>query len=180
MRFLAPLAALAALAAGCLGGSDVQDARETAPERRLEQAVTVDALFEHLAELQGFEFLYSREARPTRLEEVSPARKELERGEDFLTLEYSGSGDVSAPVATVGPAEASGCRPDDFDGFPAGDIALLVRGGCFFFDKVDNAERAGASAVLVMNDGSPGHEGPIGATLVRPAIDIPALGLSHA
>jgi hypothetical protein len=218
MRFLAPLAALAALVAGCLGGPAAQDTRETAPERRLERAVTVDGLFKHLAalqriadenggtretgsagfdasvdyvvaqleasdyepELQEVEFVSSREARPTRLEEVSPARKAFARNEDFLTLEYSGSGDVTAAVVAVGPAEASGCTSDDFDGFPAGDIALLVRGGCFFFDKVSNAERAGARAVLVMNDGSPGHEGPIGATLVRPVIEIPALGISYA
>jgi len=33
----------------------------------------------------------------------------------------------------------------------AGKIALIYRGDCFFQDKVDNAEKAGATAVIVVN-----------------------------
>lgn len=49
---------------------------------------------------------------------------------------------------------------DDF----TGKIALVKRGGCFFFDKVKNAEKQGAKAVLIWNDSSsvpfsPGYNG---------------------
>jgi Zn-dependent M28 family amino/carboxypeptidase len=43
---------------------------------------------------------------------------------------------------------------------------------------VRNAISAGAAAVIVFNDGSPGHEGPIEATLVRP-VQVPALSLAN-
>lgn len=41
----------------------------------------------------------------------------------------------------------------DFAAFPAGDIALLQRGTCNFAVKVANAEAAGASAVVIFNEG---------------------------
>jgi hypothetical protein len=44
-------------------------------------------------------------------------------------------------------------RPDDFAGFPAGNIALIQRGGCSFGLKAKNAEAAGASAVILFNQG---------------------------
>jgi Zn-dependent M28 family amino/carboxypeptidase len=217
LRFLALLTALAVVVAACRDGGGGGEGRRAA-DQRLEQAVTVDGVFKHLAALQriadenggtrasgspgfdasvdyvvsqlraagyepdvqAFDFVYSHEARPTRLERIAPSHATFAADDDFIVLGYSGSGDVSAAVHPVDPGTSSGCDPGDFDGFPAGDVALLVRGGCFFFQKVGNAEAAGAAAVLVMNDGSPGHERPLAATLVRPTAEIPALGISHA
>jgi Peptidase family M28/PA domain len=130
-------------------------------------------------ELQRFSVRVSRELRPPRLEVLAPRSLRPEGG--YVTLEYSGSGDVTAEVAPVDAAgESSGCERSDFDGFPGGAIALLRRGGCFFFVKAENAEAAGAAAALVFNEGGPGREEPLSATLGRPGIEIPVLGLSHA
>ncbi|MBC8100537.1 MAG: S8 family serine peptidase [Armatimonadetes bacterium] len=44
-----------------------------------------------------------------------------------------------------------GCLPADFAAFPAGNIALIDRGGCTFAIKQDNAFAAGAVGVVVAN-----------------------------
>jgi len=48
------------------------------------------------------------------------------------------------------------------------------------FIKARNARAAGASAVLIANEGGPGRTAPIVATLVRPGIGIPVLGISSS
>src|SRR4030095_12465777 len=84
-------------------------------------------------------------------------------------------------IAPVEPDSAtSGCESSDFAGFPRGAVALLRRGTCFMFLKTRNAKAAGASVVLVANEGVPGRTAPIAATLVRPGIGIPVLMISSA
>ena len=59
-----------------------------------------------------------------------------------MILSYSGSGDVTAPVTHLAapPGDATpGCEAADFAGFPAGNIALISRGGCTFAIKATNA-----------------------------------------
>jgi Zn-dependent M28 family amino/carboxypeptidase len=57
--------------------------------------------------------------------------------------------------AAVGaPLTADPSGPDDFAGFTAGQIALVQRGGCSFALKVANAQTAGASAVILFNQGN--------------------------
>ena len=51
----------------------------------------------------------------------------------------------------------SGCEDDDFDDFVAGSIALVQRGTCTFVVKSVNAQEAGASAVIIMNEGNAGR-----------------------
>ncbi len=65
-------------------------------------------------------------------------------------MQYSGSGDVTAPVSTV--SDSRGCSPADFAGFPAGNIALISRGTCTFATKATNAFNAGASGVVIYNN----------------------------
>jgi Zn-dependent M28 family amino/carboxypeptidase len=131
--------------------------------------------------LQPFTAAVSREVRPTKLIEVTPERQVFERRRDFLVLDYSGSGDATARVVPVDPESgSSGCEESDFDGFPAGAIALVRRGDCFYFVKAGNAEAAGAAAVLIFNEGGSGREGPVSATLVRPTVDIPVVGVTNA
>ncbi len=109
--------------------------------------------------------------------------------EDYSIFYGSGAGDITAPVTAVDPLlppsdevdSTSGCETEDFADFPAGNIALIQRGTCFFVDKVANAVAAGASAVLIYNEGNSGRtetlEGVLdGATLA----DVPVLGLSFA
>jgi Zn-dependent M28 family amino/carboxypeptidase len=131
--------------------------------------------------LESFSFDLFRETRPPRFERIAPSAKRYRRGRDFVTMQYSGGGDVSAQVAPVEPASStSGCDRSQFAGFPRGAVALVRRGTCFMFQKARNAKASGASAVLISNEGVPGRTAPILGTLVRPGIGIPVLGISSA
>jgi hypothetical protein len=124
----------------------------------------------------SFSFNYFRETRPARFERLGAGAKQYRRGGDFVTLLYSGAGNVTAQVVPVQVDSASsGCGSGDFAGFPRGAVALLRRGTCFMFQKARNAASAGASAVLIAS-----HGPPIAATLVRPGIGMPVLGISSA
>jgi Zn-dependent M28 family amino/carboxypeptidase len=99
----------------------------------------------------------------TVLEQVSPAPT----GALVNTImSYSGSGDVTAPVTALPapPVDATpGCEAADFAGFPAGDIALISRGACAFAIKASNAFSAGASGVVIYNNGPGEINGTLGA-----------------
>jgi Zn-dependent M28 family amino/carboxypeptidase len=129
--------------------------------------------------LQRVSYLDSHELAPPELARVSPDPLAYAYPDDFVQLRYSGSGEVEAPLEAIdSDSETSGCESSDFDDFTAESIALIRRGGCFFFEKVQNAISAGAAAVIVFNDGSPGHQGPIEATLLHP-VKVPALSLAN-
>ena len=131
--------------------------------------------------LQSFSFNLFRETRPPRFERLAPGARRYRLGRDFITMRYSGGGAVTAAVAPVEPASASsGCERSAFTGFPRGAVALVRRGTCFMAQKARTAKGAGASAVLIANEGVPGRTGPILGTLVRPGIGIPVLGISSA
>lgn len=110
-------------------------------------------------ELHGFEFRLFSELAPGQLDQTAPAAVGYEYGVDFATAQFSGAGEVTASVSTVdldlglGNTSTSACEPEDFDGFTAGHIALVQRGTCNFAQKVANAEEAGATAVLIFNQG---------------------------
>ena len=86
-------------------------------------------------------------------------------GEDISTMDFSGSGTVSGvvqgandnivplPVGQPDGTSNAGCEDADFAGF-TGDIALIQRGTCFFFEKIANAVEAGAQAVIIFNEGN--------------------------
>jgi Zn-dependent M28 family amino/carboxypeptidase len=112
-------------------------------------------------------------------------------GGDFLTMEWSGKGDVTAQLQPVGPfvlpptgGSASGCTAADFGSFVAGRIALIQRGTCSFRIKADNAKAAGASGVVIFNEGNvvPDDDrvGVLNGTLDPPAVQttIPVIGTS--
>ena len=65
-----------------------------------------------------------------------------------------------------------GCDP--FVGFPAGAIALVDRGQCPFVQKVNNAQDAGATAVIVANNtgGTPINLGGTDPGIVIPAVHV--------
>ena len=144
---------------------------------------------------------------PPVLSQLTPVAEDYETG----VFSGSGAGDVSAAITAVDinlvppRASTSGCDgafteaavgapivadpggTDDFAGFPAGNIALIQRGGCSFALKAVNAQAAGASAVVIFNQGNtPDREGlivgnavpPDGST--APAISIPVVGASFA
>jgi len=81
---------------------------------------------------------------------------------------------VSGPLAR--PAGPLGCTPADFAGFPAGAIALIARGTCAASVKAQNAQAAGASAVIIYNN-VPGDP-PTFSFGGGPAVTIPTLTIS--
>lgn len=106
----------------------------------------------------------------------------------IFTSEYSGSGDVTAlvtPVDVIIPpapnanTSTSGCEAADFAGFPAGNIALIQRGTCTFRIKADNAVAAGASGVILFNEGQPGRTDAFFTTLSAPMLSIPVVMTSY-
>ncbi|OGX88928.1 metalloprotease [Hymenobacter glacialis] len=84
----------------------------------------------------------------------------------------------STPPASPGISE-EGCGT--YTNAPAisGNIAVVYRGNCSFADKVQNAQSAGASAVVVINN-APGDPIAMGGTPTNPtpAITIPAVMIS--
>ena len=119
------------------------------------------------------------------LSQTAPGAVDYVLGEDYLPMDFSGGGDVTAPVRVVDVnlagdrASTSGCEAGDFAGFPAGNIALIQRGTCTFAVKADNATAAGASAVIIFNQGNdvPGDDrlGLFGGTLDPPVRTIPVV-----
>ena len=110
--------------------------------------------------VQAFDFPYFIQLTPAVFEQTAPTARTFVEDTDFATMEFSGSGDVTAPITPVDlllppvGGSTSGCEPADFAGFPAGNVALIQRGTCTFGDKAFNAEDAGASAVIIFNEGN--------------------------
>lgn len=101
------------------------------------------------------------------------------RFRDFAPMEFSGTGEVEAPVRPVDfESSTSGCEAEDFAGFRAGDVALVLRGTCTFEQKATNAADAGAAAVLVANSGEPDRTEAVRGTLDEPGTEVPVFGLS--
>jgi len=97
----------------------------------------------------------------------------------------SGCDGAYAEAAVGAPLVLDPGGPDDFAGFPAGSIALIQRGGCSFALKAYNAAAAGASAVIIFNQGNtPDREPLFIGTAVAPNVDelgaltIPVIGAS--
>jgi len=125
--------------------------------------------------VQPFQFQTFIALVPPVLEQVSPPPAGPIATSIFS---YSGSGDVTAAVSR--PADAGsgteGCEATDFAGFPAGNIALIQRGGCTFGSKATNASAAGATAVVIWNN----QAGVINGTLGNDfTLDIPVTSVTQ-
>ena len=100
---------------------------------------------------------------------------------------YSGAGDATAALQAVDVVmpptggSTSGCEASDFAGFIPGNVALIQRGTCTFQLKAQNAEAAGASAVIIYNEGNTADRvGLLAGTLGEPGVTIPVVGTSFA
>ena len=88
-----------------------------------------------------------------------------------VIMSYSGSGDVTAAVSS--PHPVTGCFAADWAGFPAGNIALIQRGGstaqvtCTFALKAANAFAAGAVGVVIYNNAAGDLAGTLGNSIYR-------------
>ena len=78
---------------------------------------------------QPFVFPYFKELAPSAFSRTAPLPQTFVNGTDFATMQYSGSGEVTAAVTAVGPLHVpigdtpagtttSGCDAADFNGFP--------------------------------------------------------------
>jgi Zn-dependent M28 family amino/carboxypeptidase len=139
--------------------------------------------------VQEFDFDFFQELSPAELEQTAPTPTTYVYGVDFFTMDYSGTGDVTASVQAVdlvlppGPTDntsTSGCEATDFAGFTAGNIALMQRGTCGFAVKAANAEAAGAVGAIIFNEGQPGRTALFGGTLGGIGINIPVVSASFA
>jgi hypothetical protein len=142
-----------------------------------------------------FDFVYNADRTPPLL--TVQGGKDYVDGNDFASMTFSPNGDTTAQVVAVDLVNAegqpdntssSGCQAADFAGFPAGAIALVQRGNptgttpaCTFAQKAQYAADAGASGVIVMNEGNnTGRRGVIQGTLggVVP-YNIPVVGATY-
>lgn len=138
--------------------------------------------------VQPFTFEFFEQTAPPVLEQTAPNPTTYAEGTDFFTMEYSGSGDVTAPVQGVDltlppsstPGSTSGCEASDFAGFTLGNIALVQRGTCTFREKADNAQAAGAVGVIIFNEGQEGRTDAFLGTLSPPIMTLPVVGTSFA
>jgi PA domain-containing protein len=93
---------------------------------------------------------------------------------------------IAVDINLVPPrASTSGSEASDFAGLDFGgtnDIALIQRGTCTFALKAQNAQAAGAEAVIIFNQGNtPDREPLIVGTLGEDSgVTIPVVGASFA
>jgi peptidase M28-like protein/PA domain-containing protein len=122
--------------------------------------------------IQTYPFTYyAYTAEPT-MSEVSPIAHdyglttEWNPGQSVGTAnaELQPAGGIIIPP-TPAPNSSSGCTADDFSAFVAGRIALIQRGTCNFGVKVQNAEAAHASGVIIFNEGNPDRTDVLGGSL---------------
>lgn len=118
---------------------------------------------------------------------LSEGSLSYEENKDFQLMNYSGSGNVSSVLVPVdlslgaGNSSSSGCEMYDFEGFPQGSIALIQRGTCAFQQKVENAQSAGASGVIMFNQGNTSDRETIfsGTLSEGSAVKIPVVATSY-
>jgi hypothetical protein len=115
--------------------------------------------------IQPYKFTYYAYTSQPTFSEASPTARDFVLSNDWNPGQSTGTAS-NAAVQPVGgivipptdtPSSASGCSTADFDGFVAGRVALIQRGTCNFGVKVQNAQAAGASGVIVFNEGNPGR-----------------------
>lgn len=138
-------------------------------------------------EVQAFDFAYFEQVGAATFERTAPEATTYVEDEDFITMDYAGSGDATAPVEGVDldldgnlADSTSGCEDSDFDGFTEGNIALVRRGACAFGVKAVNAQEAGAAGVIIMNTGTEGNTDVYAGTLGEPIGTVPVVGTSFA
>jgi Zn-dependent M28 family amino/carboxypeptidase len=144
--------------------------------------------------VQPFQFPFFQELSDAVFERISPQPRTYVVNQDFVTMEFSGSGDVTGqlfptndivvPIGNNPPSTSnSGCEDSDFAPAPAEptkSVALVQRGTCDFIVKARNAQEAGYDAVVVFNEGQAGRQATLSGTLGGTDVTIPVIGTSYA
>lgn len=93
------------------------------------------------------------QANRINLDITSPIEQDLILDQDYEDIKSSGSpspaGYGSFTDGLVSGIFDDGCEAADFGGFVAGEVALVLRGGCTFAQKSDTAFAAGAIGVII-------------------------------
>src|SRR6478752_2731980 len=124
--------------------------------------------------IQTYKFPYFAFTAIPVFQEVSPIAHTYTVVDDWNPGQATGTvspalqaagGIVIPPTPTS--SSTSGCIAADFN--PAtmsGHVALIQRGGCNYGVKVQNAQAAGATGVIIFNEGNPGRTGVISGSLL--------------
>jgi hypothetical protein len=109
--------------------------------------------------IQPYTFDYFAYQGVPSMSEISPTAHDY-----TLVSEWNPGRSMGSATADLQPAggilipstggSTSGCDPSDYTGFVAGRIALVQRGTCTFDQKVQTAKDAGASGVIIFNEGN--------------------------
>jgi len=126
--------------------------------------------------IQKYKFFYFAYTGVPTFKEISPTSHDFGVSTEWnpgqstgtATADLQPAGGIVVPP-TPTPSSSSGCTAGDFSGFVTGRIALIQRGTCNFGVKVLNAEAAGATGVIIFNEGNPGRTGVLAGSLVDAA-----------
>jgi hypothetical protein len=159
-------------------GPDGHPSRNSGEPGYLESAKYVQRKMEaagYTVKLQPYTFPYaSFDGTPT-WSEVSPTPHSFTLAEEWNPGSSNGmttdkpveaAGGIILPPNPNGSTSTSGCTSADFNGFQSGNVALVQRGGCNYGVKVQNATAAGASGVIIFNEGNPGRTAVINGGIV--------------
>ncbi len=123
--------------------------------------------------IQTYKFFYFAFTDLPVFREVSPVSHRYTVIKDWNAGQSSGTttaavqpagGIILPPTST--PTSSSGCTQGAFKKFVPGRVALIQRGTCNFGVKVLNAQAAGASGVVIFNEGNPGRTAVFSGSLL--------------
>jgi Zn-dependent M28 family amino/carboxypeptidase len=153
----------------------------------------LDATRYYDVSVQNFLFDSFRELAPPVFERLSPAPRTYVANEEFITMDYSDTGDVTGtlvatndiviPPGATASTSHSGCEASDFTPASATEpqVTLIQRGTCDFRVKAENAQAAGYDAAVIFNEGQPGRQETLAGTLTADDTStIPVIGTSFA
>ena len=126
--------------------------------------------------IQTYKFFYFAYTGIPTFKEISPTSHDFGVSDEWnpgqstgtTTANLQPAGGIIVPP-TPTPSSSSGCTAGDFSGFVAGRVALIQRGTCNFGVKVLNAQAAGATGVIIFNEGNPGRTSVLAGSLVDAA-----------
>jgi Zn-dependent M28 family amino/carboxypeptidase len=137
--------------------------------------------------LDSFRVPLFNEVADGALQVIGAGQRSFVPGTDFRAMLFSPSGDLTArmvavgfdPGAAPGARSGLGCTSSDFAAQPRGVIFLLQPGTCLRRTQVDNAQQAGAAAIVVSYpEWEPGFV--LRPTLLDPTgVKVPVIGATR-